>query len=535
MNMLKRVRDLSPANFLKLLFAFFSVAFLVAAVFMPDRNAMFSGLWEILSQPSKVSTNYFAVGGYAATFLNMGLVCLICTALYCLPGVTVNNVSTLAFLLTAGFCSWGINILNIWPTVLGVVLYCLVKKEKLGANVNAMLFSTGIAPLISDLLVRHPYPDVVGFNLYGFVVAMIVGIAIGFFLPAGLTHSPKVHKGFDLYSAAVPVCLFAFFLNATLFKTMGIELPAAPGAETLLVASRLTVNLFCCILFGLCIVFALAMGCKPKQYWALLTAPEHVGSVSSQMGTEVFLMNVGVFGLFILAYYNLIGASFNGVTMGIIFCMLCTCNSGSHPGNVWPIMVGYVAASFATKGLCAALGTDCVRTVHRLDAAVGGVMVFARSRMAASILSEQIREHRFQKEYLAVVHGMLPAEGRMQDFLLRDRRDGMTRVAEAGTPGAKEARLSYRVLARIDDNTLVRVALETGRTHQIRVQFSARGHALLGDRKYGLGETGGIALWSCRIGLFHPESGMWMTFSHAPNGIPQFSDFEDCFSNAADV
>ena len=84
--------------------------------------------------------------------------------------------------------------------------------------------------------------------------------------------------------------------------------------------------------------------------------------------------------------------------------------------------------------LRAALGTDCVRTVHRLDAAVGGVMVFARSRMAASILSEQIREHRFQKEYLAVVHGMLPAEGRMQDFLLRDRCDGLTRVAEAGTP-----------------------------------------------------------------------------------------------------
>ena len=99
--------------------------------------------------------------------------------------------------------------------------------------------------------------------------------------------------------------------------------------------------------------------------------------------------------------------------------------------------------------LRAALGTDCVRTVHRLDAAVGGVMVFARSRMAASILSEQIREHRFQKEYLAVVHGMLPAEGRMQDFLLRDRCDGLTRVAEAGTPGSKEARLSYRVLARL--------------------------------------------------------------------------------------
>ena len=178
--------------------------------------------------------------------------------------------------------------------------------------------------------------------------------------------------------------------------------------------------------------------------------------------------------------------------------------------------------------LRAALGTDCVRTVHRLDAAVGGVMVFACSRMAASILSEQIREHRFRKEYLAVVHGALPEEGQLQDFLLRDRYDGLTRAVEAGTPGAKEAKLSYRVLARIDDKTLVRVALETGRTHQIRVQFSSRGHALLGDRKYGLGEAGGIALWSCRIGFFHPETEAWLTFAHAPLGIPQFSDFEDC-------
>ena len=166
--------------------------------------------------------------------------------------------------------------------------------------------------------------------------------------------------------------------------------------------------------------------------------------------------------------------------------------------------------------LRAALGTDCVRTVHRLDAAVGGVMVFARSRMAASILSEQIREHRFQKEYLAVVHGMLPAEGRMRDFLLRDRRDGMTRVAEAGTPGAKEARLSYRVLARIDDKTLVRVALETGRTHQIRVHMTYIGHPLLGDMVYGPKKQPihleGQALHARVLGFIHPRTGEYLEF-----------------------
>ena len=125
----------------------------------------------------------------------------------------------------------------------------------------------------------------------------------------------------------------------------GIALPAAPGAETLAVASQLTVNIFCLIVFGACVVVALLLGCKPKNYLALLKSENHVANISGTLGKEVFLMNVGIYGLFILAYYNLIGASFNGVTFGIIFCMLCTCNSGSHPGNVWPIMLGYVVGS----------------------------------------------------------------------------------------------------------------------------------------------------------------------------------------------
>ena len=342
---MKKIKNLSESSFLKLFFAFISAAFLIGAVCMPDRAQMFTGLWQILSQPGKISTNDFALGGYAATFLNMGLVGACFLVLMIVLKANVNNVTTFGFILTVGFSSWGITVLNIWPTILGVAVYCLVKKEKLGANVNAMMFSTGIAPLISDLLVRYPNAEVVGFNLPGLLVTLAVGLFIGFMLPAGLAHAPAVHKGFDLYSAAVPVCFFAFFLNAALYKTMGIDLPAAPGADTLQVASQSIVNIFCCIVFGACIVFALAMGCKPKDYWQLLRANDHVASITGKLGKEVFLMNVGVFGLFILAYYNAIGATFNGVTFGIIFCMLCTCNSGSHPGNVWPIMLGYVVAS----------------------------------------------------------------------------------------------------------------------------------------------------------------------------------------------
>ena len=342
---MKKIRSMTEGEFLKLFFAFFTAAFLIAAVIMPDRASMFTGLWQILSQPSKLSTNYFFIGGYSATFLNMGLVGLICLLLYIVFKATPTNVSTLAFVLTLGFGSWGINILNIWPTIFGVMIYCLVKKEKFGANVNAMLFSTGIAPLITDLMIRYPNAEAIGFNLEGILIALVVGFFIGFFLPAGLANSPKVHKGFDLYSAALPVGMTAFFLNATLFKTLGVALPAGADAAQLQVASRLTVNTFCILLFGACIVIAFVLGCRPKDYWQLIIDPALVTNFSSTYGNPVFLMNVGVFGLFILGYYNLIGASFNGVTFGIIFCMLATCNSGSHPGNVWPIMLGYIVAS----------------------------------------------------------------------------------------------------------------------------------------------------------------------------------------------
>ena len=341
---MNRLKNLSEGSFLKLLFAFFTGAFLIAAVCMPDRNAMFSGLWNILSQPSKISANYFDIGGYSATFLNMGLVGLACLLLFLVFRGTPNNVSTLGFLLTLGFCSWGINILNMWPSIFGVMIYGLVKKEKQGSLVNAMLFSTGIAPLITDLLIRYPNAEVVGFNLPGLGLALAVGFVIGFFLPAGLAHSPKVHKGFDLYSAALPIGMTAFLLKGVLFETMGVALPSA--ISDMKVTSQMTVNIFCGVVFGLCVVFALVLGCKPRDYWKLLRNPDLVSNFSSTYGNATFLMNLGVFGLFILGYYNLIGAPFNGIVFGIIFCMVCTCNSGSHPLNVLPIMLGYAAASY---------------------------------------------------------------------------------------------------------------------------------------------------------------------------------------------
>ena len=364
---MNKIKNLSETAFLKLFFGFLSLAFLIASVFMPDRGTMFTGLWKILSGTCKISTNYFALGGYAATYLNMGLVGLVCTGLCCLPGSKPNNVTTLGVILTIGFGSWGINPLNMIPTVLGVCLYCAVKKEKLGAMSNAMLYSTGIAPLISDLLFRYPGTEYVGFNGLGLVLALVVGVIIGFFLPAGLTHAPNIHKGYDHYSAAVPIGMTAFFLRAVLYNVMlgwklgDIGTLSAMGA--LDVASWSLTNVFCIILFALCIVFALLLGCKPRDYLALLKDSGHGVCFSAKYGKAPFLMNVGVFGLMIVGYFNLAGAIdgtnvWTGMTFGIVFCMLATCNSGSHPGNVWPIMVGYILSSFLFGWIFKLLGGE---------------------------------------------------------------------------------------------------------------------------------------------------------------------------------
>ncbi len=168
------------------------------------------------------------------------------------------------------------------------------------------------------------------------------------------------------------------------------------------------------------------------------------------------------------------------------------------------------------------LGTDCVRTVHRLDAQVSGLMVFARSVKAASLLSEQIRDHAFHKTYLAVVHGEPPESGTMTDLLGRDKLRRLTCVSPAPGPDIQEAKLTYRVVDRCKGYSLVSICLETGRTHQIRVQFASRGWPLAGDRKYGVGaETFPIALWSHRLSFSHPESGETLDFRlDPPNAQP---------------
>ena len=140
-----------------------------------------------------------------------------------------------------------------------------------------------------------------------------------------------------------------------------------------------------------------------------------------------------------------------------------------------------------------------VFTLHRLDKNVGGVMVYARTKAAAARLSRAIQDNAMVKEYVAMVHGTPPEAGDWQDLLFKDSRKNKVFVVKKQRAGVKAARLEYRTLWA-GERSLVRIRLHTGRSHQIRVQFSSRGFPLVGDHKYGSrAEETAPMLFSCGL------------------------------------
>ena len=158
-----------------------------------------------------------------------------------------------------------------------------------------------------------------------------------------------------------------------------------------------------------------------------------------------------------------------------------------------------------------------VFTVHRLDKNVGGVMIYARKKEAAAELSRLIQNGSMIKEYVALVHGTPPETGDLEDLLWKDSAKNKVYVVKRQRSGVKKARLEYRLL-RAGDPSLVRIRLQTGRSHQIRVQFSSRGYPLVGDHKYGARDNENAPkLFSCCIHL--PWGGREVKFEAMPEWV----------------
>ncbi len=176
--------------------------------------------------------------------------------------------------------------------------------------------------------------------------------------------------------------------------------------------------------------------------------------------------------------------------------------------------------------------SDYIGLIHRLDRNVGGVMVFAKTELAAKKLSVAIMERNFTKEYMTVIHGNPPEQsGILKDLMFKDSSKNKSFVVKRIRKGVKEASLEYRVIETIgaeeEELSLIRVKLHTGRTHQIRVQFASRKLPLVGDGKYGGKDNCEIALWSYRLAFVHPFTNTLVDIKQSPPAQYPFDLFLD--------
>lgn len=163
-------------------------------------------------------------------------------------------------------------------------------------------------------------------------------------------------------------------------------------------------------------------------------------------------------------------------------------------------------------------GNAYLGLVHRLDRPTGGVMVFAKTSKSAARLCEQIKTEDFQKVYFAVVSGTPRLkQSTLINYLKKDEKNNIVKVCTQLEEGAKQAILSYQVLETLGDRSLVKINLQTGRSHQIRVQFASIGCPVINDQKYGSGSSkGNLALWAGILSFIHPVTHEKLTFKVAP-------------------
>ena len=187
--------------------------------------------------------------------------------------------------------------------------------------------------------------------------------------------------------------------------------------------------------------------------------------------------------------------------------------------------VGLDSEHYVPAALKEALGGE-IFPIHRLDKNVGGVMVYARTKATAAVLSKQIQDGDMVKEYVAMVHGTPPETGDWEDLLWKDAAKNKVFVVKRMRGGVKKARLEFRRLTA-GETSLVHVRLHTGRSHQIRVQFASRGVPLLNDQRYNKhAGKGQIALWASRLSFPHPTTKETVEVQCPPDNIRPWKEYE---------
>ena len=367
---------------------FISLAFLIAtpiALWYTGGGGFWEGMRKILTSPSELVTDYFALGGLAPTFLNAAVCGLACNAIIVISKTKANATTLAGYLLVIAHCFYGLNFLNMWPPFFGVLVYCAVMKKPFRENLHVSLFSTALAPFVSDVLFRYSIGSFSASETRvtagGIALSLLFGLAAGFVVPALLPGTTAMHRGYNMYKAGLAIGLLGVFIYAFMYRTLGVDEPAKiiidnPGYYALPYAYRGFMNLFFVALFSFTILGGFILNGKSfLGYRSLLKCTGYGTDFTDMFGMPLCLINIGIYGLCIVGYLNLIfilpeimpflpsGVGFTGATVGVTFAALTFAADGQHPRNVYPIVLGYIILFALTCVICALTRFDMTWTL----------------------------------------------------------------------------------------------------------------------------------------------------------------------------
>lgn len=373
--MKKKLHDHSYC--VKALCLFFSISFLIAcpiaATYLDVWDKLLSDWWFILTSPCPLVTDYFQVGNLASAFLNAGVCGLACTILmYALNAECLLN-SFAGYFLVVAHCFYGLNFLNMWPPMLGILVFCRFYKINFKDNLAIAFFSTAFGPFISELLFRYHvngnfYIYIIQISVLSIIYAILFSLFLGFAIPAMLPGALRLHKGFNLYNGGLAFGLLGIFLYSFMYKTFGI-IPQESLSNNPIYASQRPdhmtfVLIFFAIVFIICFVWGWYLnGRSFKGYGDLIRSTGHNTNYLNDYGMPVVMINIGIYGFMIIAYFTAVvkltnGVGFTGATVGVILAALSFTAKGQHPRNVWPILVGYVVLYAIVIVICSIAGLN---------------------------------------------------------------------------------------------------------------------------------------------------------------------------------
>ena len=378
----KRARQNSVAFSLFALFlslSFFAAVPIALQMTGESTDALWESLYRIVTGPSKLVTDYFDLGSLAATLLNAGVCGFVCNLMILISRTQANSTTFAAYILVIAHCFYGLNFINMWPPFIGVLIYCFITKHPVRKNLHVAMFSTALAPFISDFLFSYPIGQYfpvgnTGMGVVGIVLSVLFGTVAGFLVPALLPGTTAMHRGFNMYKAGLALGMFGIFVYCFLYETMGIAPKEAPVGENHVYEAFgnsywLFMSLFFALLFGASVLLGFFLnGRSFHGYRALLQSTGYGLDFADRFGMPLCFINFGVYGFCILLYLNLIfllpvifpmlpeGVGFTGPTVGVTFAALTFSADGQHPRNVAPIALGYGILFLFVCGVCALTG-----------------------------------------------------------------------------------------------------------------------------------------------------------------------------------